>query len=59
MVGQREGVQKLFDLVMSRIETKARGEEGYVQGGCGSGSSKGMKWFIIVLPDGELNCGVC
>ena len=44
---------------LSRIETKARGEEGYVQGGCGSGSSKGMKWFIIVLPDGELNCGVC
>ena len=32
MVGQREGVQKLFDLVMSRIETKARVEEGCVQG---------------------------
>ena len=33
MVGQREGVQKLFDLVMSRIETKARGEGGMCKEG--------------------------
>ena len=63
---KKEGREKekvvgmICQLGVLRTETKARVEEGCVQGDVRKRESqRGMKWLMIVLPDGELNCGVC